>query len=167
MIDARVCLLRCCSIFCHPQALHGDRLLSSGCAGAAGCSSIAPGACVNPSQQQLVRALRASVLELAPLLHCSSLPPAHISNFLEHQAHRAAVAARFCRKGTESGGGRPVVTMEGCSSAALKLRGVSLARHPVDVLSRATAEFVHQPFDVSETRVCITEQLAAIRWSRC
>lgn len=57
--------------------------------------------------------------------------------------------------------------MEGCSAAAVKLRGVSLGRHPVDVLSRATGEFVHQPFDVAETRVCWADQLVAVKWSKC
>jgi hypothetical protein len=71
----------------HLQALQADCLLSTGCAGAAGCSTAAAGAC-RPTQQAILAALRTSVLELAPLLHCSSLPPAHISNFLEHQTHR-------------------------------------------------------------------------------
>jgi hypothetical protein len=147
---------------CCLQALNADGLLSTGCASATGCSSIVAGPGL-PSQQQLLMALRASVLELAPLLHCSSLPPAHISNFLEHQAHRAAVAARFCRGGIGPNGA--VLAMEGCSAAAV--RGVSMGRHPVDALSRSTGEFVHQPFDVSETRVCLVDQLAAVRWSRC
>jgi hypothetical protein len=152
------------SACCLAQAFNADCLLSTGCASATGCSSITTGPGL-PSQQQLLTALRTSVLELAPLLHCSSLPAAHISNFLEHQAHRAAVAARFCRGGIGPDGA--VLAMEGCSAAAVKLRGVSMGRHPVDVLSRSTGEFVHQPFDVSETRVCLAEQLAAVRWSRC
>lgn len=44
-----------------------------------------------PTHQQLVAALRASVLEVAPLLHCATLPPAHIGNFVEHHSHRAQV----------------------------------------------------------------------------
>lgn len=44
-----------------------------------------------PTRQQLVAALRASILEVAPLLHCSTLPPAHIGNFVEHHSHRAQV----------------------------------------------------------------------------
>jgi hypothetical protein len=148
-----------------PQAFQADCLLSTGCASATGCNSMTSGA-AQPSRQQLVAALRASVLELSPLLHCSSLPPAHISNFLEHQAHRAAVAARFCRGGAAGLDGA-VLDMDGCSAAALRFKGVSLGRHPVDVLSRAIGEFVHEPFDVSETRVCLADQLAAVRWSRC
>lgn len=151
-------------MLCHLQAFQADCLLSTGCASATGCSSIASGA-AQPSQQQLVAALRASVLELLPLLHCSSLPPAHISNFVEHQAHRAAVAARFCRGGAGLDGA--VLDMDGCSAAALRFKGVSLGRHPVEVLSRAVGEFVHAPFDVSETRVCLADQLAAVRWSKC
>lgn len=149
---------------CLLQALDGGCLPTSGCAGATGCSGAAPGN-YHPAQHQLLTALRASVLELAPLLHCSSLPPAHISTFVEHQVHRAAVAARFSRGPCGPDGAE--VAMDGCSAAGLKLRGVSTARHPVDVLSRAAGEFVHQPFDVSENRVCIAEQLAANRWSRC
>jgi hypothetical protein len=146
------------------QALQADCLVSSGCASVTGCSSAGTGPS-HPTQQQLLTALRTSVLELSPLLHCSNLPTEHIGNFLEHQAHRSSVAARFCRGGIGPDGLE--LAMQGCSAAAVKLRGVSLGRHPVDVLRGAAGEFVHQPFDVAETRVCVAEQLAAVRWSRC
>lgn len=147
------------------QAAQGaDCLLSAGCSSAVGCTSIMPGSC-HPSQQQLQAALRMSLLELSPLLHCDSLPPSHISVFLEHQAHRAAVAGRFCRAGLNLGDSE--LDMDGCSAAAVKLRGVSLGRPPVDVLSRAAGEFVHRPFDVAETRMCLADWLGAAKWNRC
>lgn len=74
------------------------------------------------------------------------------------------MAARFCAGGVCVEG--DVLSM-GCSAAAAKMWGVSLGRHPVEVLGNATGEFVHQPFDVAETRVCLAEQLAAVRWSKC
>jgi hypothetical protein len=50
-----------------------------------------------PTHQQLVASLRASILEVAPLLHCSTLPPAHIGNFVEHHSHRAQVTFKASR----------------------------------------------------------------------
>ena len=38
-----------------------------------------------PSIQSLVGAWRSCVLEMAPLLHCATLPPMHIANFVEYQ----------------------------------------------------------------------------------
>eukprot|EP00775_Hariotina_reticulata_P009265 gene9265-9430_t len=102
-----------------------------------------------PTRQQLVAALRASILEVAPLLHCSTLPPAHISNFVEHHSHRAQVAAKFCR------------VLDAQSGQQLS------GRHPVEALSAAGHEFVYRPFDVAETRVSLLDELAACKWSRC
>lgn len=41
-----------------------------------------------PSHEQLLAAWRQCVLGVAPLLACSSLPPPHIGNFVEHAVHR-------------------------------------------------------------------------------
>jgi hypothetical protein len=133
----------------------GDAL--AGClAGPAGCALLGT-APPRPTPAQLLAALRTSVLELAPLLHSASLPPPHIGNLAEHQAHRAAVAAMFCRWGSGDGG------------AAFACGGASMtfARHPVDVLSRRPDGMVHESFDVAETRVCVAQALARSRWARC
>ncbi|WIA20733.1 hypothetical protein OEZ85_005103 [Tetradesmus obliquus] len=135
-----------------------------------------------PTQQQLVAALRTSVLEVAPLLRCSNLPPPHMSNFLEQQSHRAHVAAAFLRvpqpgsSCTSAAAAAPSGSAGSAGSRQQPGGVVSQAtasqgpgRHPVEVLSSAGAEFLHAPFDVSETRVCLAEQHAAraARWSRC
>jgi hypothetical protein len=123
-------------------------------------------------------ALRASVLEVAPLLRCSNLPPAHMVNFVEQQAHRAHVAAAFLRGLQPSGSCAPAAAAGSSAGSPLKPQpGVLVnqavnqgpGRHPVEVLSRAGGEFLHVPFDVAETRVCLREQQAAsaARWSRC
>eukprot|EP00879_Flechtneria_rotunda_P031614 GHRR01034552.1.p1 GENE.GHRR01034552.1~~GHRR01034552.1.p1 ORF type:complete len:121 (-),score=28.77 GHRR01034552.1:569-931(-) len=110
-----------------------------------GCATIAS----LPTQAQLMTALKASLLEVSPLLHCRTLLPQHISNFMEHQAHREKMAAELCRvldlkTGRQIGG-----------------------RHPVEVLSSRALEFLYKPFDVAETRVCLADRLAADRWCRC
>uniref|UniRef100_A0A383VHS6 Uncharacterized protein n=1 Tax=Tetradesmus obliquus TaxID=3088 RepID=A0A383VHS6_TETOB len=135
-----------------------------------------------PTQQQLVAALRTSALEVAPLLRCSNLPPPHMSNFLEQQSHRAHVAAAFLRvpqpgsSCTSAAAAAPSGSAGSAGSRQQPGGVVSQAtasqgpgRHPVEVLSSAGAEFLHAPFDVSETRVCLAEQHAAraARWSRC
>jgi hypothetical protein len=153
--------------------LQGDRLLScKDCSTATG----------PPTHPQLVAALRASVLEVAPLLRCSNLPPPHMSNFQEHQSHRAQVAAAFLRvpqpDGSCASAAAAVTGPGGNADSRQQLGGMvsqavnssqGTGRHPVEVLSSAGAEFLHAPFDVSETRVCLAEQQAAsaARWSRC
>jgi hypothetical protein len=142
--------------------------------------------------------LRASILEISPLLRCSSLPPRHAACRAGHAQHRAAVVARFLRgldSQDASSNGVPSANFSshhvpqmpevhpyqapvGCSSnnnscapslctAAVDPK-VAWGRHPVGPLSLAAdEEFLHTPFDVAETRVCIGEQQAAVRWNRC
>lgn len=108
-----------------------------------------------PTHAQLITALKASILELSPLLHCSNMPADHMTNFIEHQQHRAQVAAKFVRV-LDPKTGRQVSAGAGGGG-----------RHSVDVLSNAAGEFLHEPFDVAETKVCVSNQLQAFRWSRC
>jgi hypothetical protein len=97
-----------------------------------------------------------------------------MSNFQEQQAHRAQVAAGFLRATvlSSSCGSAAVAGSAGSSKQQQGLMaGVAQGpgRQPVEVLSSAGGEFLHAPFDVSETRVCLAEQQAAsaARWSRC
>ncbi len=41
-----------------------------------------------PSAAAVVAAWRRSVLVVSPLLACNSMPPCHMSNFVEYTAHR-------------------------------------------------------------------------------
>jgi hypothetical protein len=102
-----------------------------------------------------------------------------MSNFVEQQAHRAHIAAAFLRVPQPSGSCAPAAAGVGSAVSPLKQQpGVLVnsqavnqgpGRHPVEVLSSAGGEFLHVPFDVSETRVCLAEQQVAsgARWSRC
>lgn len=133
--------------------LQGDCLLS--CT----CNTVSS----MPSQHQLVAALTASVLEVAPLLHCSNMPEPHMTNFAEHQQHRARVAAGFLRMPDPSSAGAGANT----SGQQQQQPNSGPGRHPVEPLSRLGAEFLHAPFDVAETRVCLADLQAAAKWSRC
>jgi hypothetical protein len=132
-------------------AAEEEAAAQEGCLVGGGCSCGSSAGPAPPTQAQLLAALRMSVLEVSPLLHCSALPPATIANFVEHQAHRAAVAAKFCRRPLlEPGDG------VGCGAGVQWGVRCEGARHPVEVLSRSHAEFgVYRPFDVAETRVVV------------
>lgn len=115
--------------------------------GEEGCMSCSEGR--NPARDTvagIVEAFKKCCLELEPLLHCATLPPRHMSNFVEHQAKRSQVVADFVQQGN-----RP---------------GNRLPRSPLDPLSHAGVEFLHRPFNVSETRVCILESVFPARAAR-
>lgn len=126
--------------------VQADCLLSS-----CSCVSIS----TPPTHAQLIAAFKASILEISPLLHCSNMPADHMTNFAEHQQHRAQVAAKFLRH-LDPKTGRQMGAAVGGG-----------ARHPVEVLRGVGGEFLHKPFDVSEMRACLGDQLQAYRWSRC
>eukprot|EP00877_Chromochloris_zofingiensis_P009156 jgi/Chrzof1/4494/Cz14g15130.t1 len=102
-----------------------------------------------PTTTELMSAFKQCVLAVAPLLHCSSLPPRHISNFVEYNTHRSNVAAAYCH----------VIDAK---------TGRKKGRRPaVEPLSHAGAEFLHMPFDVAETRLCLGDQYMKAHWLTC
>jgi len=142
------------------RAAQRTSCLPSGCESGGGGSTHQP--LPTPA---LVAAFRRCVLAVAPLLHCATLPPQHISNFAEWSARRAAVADSYCYKpkpgrgwsllgGSGRGGSSPAAGGTDGSSYATKQRSGAEVRHPVEPLSLlAGGEWLHRPFDVAEVRL--------------
>jgi hypothetical protein len=128
----------------HTMAL--PLLLMQSCLATCGdISSIPP----VPTLPDILSAFKTSVLEIAPLLRCASLAPRHMGNFSEYNAARACQAAAYCYK------------------ADVKSGKHVERQHPVEPLSRGAQPFLHQPFDVRETRMCLQDDQAAQGWCRC
>lgn len=90
-----------------------------------------------PKLHEVVRAFKECCLDLVPLVSCLSLLRQQMSNFAELQDARERVIQQYCYvKDPHSG----------------KVLG---SRHPSEPLSHAGMEFLHKPFDVAETRVCL------------
>lgn len=106
---------------------------------------------------ELVAALRRCTLAVAPLLHCASLPPQHISSFEEWSAARRSAAAAFVRRPGPGAARGWLAALAGQGAAGGGGGGGGAAgteRHPVEPLSLLSgSEFVHAPFDVSEVRL--------------
>ncbi|KAF5843394.1 hypothetical protein DUNSADRAFT_16893 [Dunaliella salina] len=90
---------------------------------------------INPSMPTLIEAFRRCVAEISPLLHSQTVPPPHIANFAEYKDYRQKLIHKFCRTVDED---KNVIKGQ---------------RHPVEPLSHAGFEYLHEPFDVAEVRL--------------